>query len=79
MTSSNKYEDNLEKNLANYTELTPLSFLERTARVFPDHTAVIHGSIRRNWLETYKRCIKFASALDKLGIKTGDQIIINFT
>ena len=74
MTSSNKYEDNLEKNLANYTELTPLSFLERTARVFPDHTAVIHGSIRRNWLETYKRCIKLASSLSNLGIGKGDTV-----
>ena len=68
MTSSNKYEDNLEKNLANYTALTPLSFLERTARVFPDHTAVIHGSIRRNWLETNKRCVKLASSLSNLGL-----------
>ena len=74
MTSSNKYEDNLEKNSANYTELTPLSFLERTARVFPDHTAVIHDSMRRNWLETYKRCIKLASSLSNLGIGKGDTV-----
>ena len=74
MTSSNKYEDNLEKNSANYTELTPLSFLERTARVFPNHTAVIHGSSRRSWLETYKRCIRLASSLSSLGIGKGDTV-----
>ena len=74
MTSNNKYEENLAKNKANYTELTPLSFLERTARVFPHKTAIIHGSIKMSWFETYKRCIKLASALTKKGIKKGDTV-----
>ncbi len=74
MTSKNKYEDNLFKNAANYTELTPLSFLQRTARVFPNKTAVVHGSLKRNWLETYQRCIRLASALSKIGITKGDTV-----
>ena len=72
--SKNKYEHGLGKNAANFTPLTPLSFIERTARVFPDYTAVIHGEIRRSWAETYQRCIKLASALHNRGIKKGDTV-----
>ena len=52
-SSNNKYEQGLGKNAANFTALTPLSFIERTARVFPDHIAVIHGDTERSWIETY--------------------------
>ena len=72
--SKNKYEHGLGKNAANFTPLTPLSFIERTARVFPDYTAVIHGEIRRSWVETYQRCIKLASALHNRGVKKGDTV-----
>ena len=72
--SKNKYEHGLGKNAANFTPLTPLSFIERTARVFPDYTAVIHGEIRRSWAETYQRCIKLASALHNRGVKKGDTV-----
>jgi len=73
-SSNNKYEQGLGKNAANFTALTPLSFIERTARVFPDHTAVIHGDTERSWIETYHRCIKLASALNKRGVKKGDTV-----
>ena len=74
--SKDKYEQGLGKNTANFTALTPLSFIERTARVFPDHTAVIHGATKRSWIETYQRCIKLASALNRRGIKKGDSVAI---
>ena len=72
--SKDKYEHGLGKNAANFTPLTPLSFIERTARVFPDYTAVIHGEISRSWAETYQRCIKLASALHNRGVKKGDTV-----
>ena len=72
--SNNKYEQGLGKNAANFTPLTPLSFIERTARVFPDRTAVVHGEIQRSWTETYQRCIKLASALNRRGINKGDTV-----
>ena len=72
--SKNKYEHGLGKNAANFTPLTPLSFIERTARVFPDQTAVIHGDMQRSWAETYQRCIKLAAALHNKGIGKGDTV-----
>ena len=75
-SSKDKYEQGLGKNTANFTPLTPLSFIERTARVFPDHTAVVHGDTKRSWIETYQRCIKLASALNRRGIKKGDTVAI---
>ena len=74
--SNNKYEQGLGKNAANFTPLTPLSFIERTARVFPDHTAVVHGEAQRSWAETYQRCIKLASALNRRGINKGDTVAV---
>jgi fatty-acyl-CoA synthase len=72
--ANNKYEQGLGKNAANFTPLTPLSFIERTARVFPDHAAVVHGETQRSWTETYQRCIKLASALNRRGINKGDTV-----
>ena len=74
--SNNKYEQGLGKNAANFTPLTPLSFIERTARAFPDHTAVVHGETQRSWTETYHRCIKLASALNRRGINKGDTVAV---
>ncbi|MBR9869891.1 MAG: AMP-binding protein [Gammaproteobacteria bacterium] len=70
----NMYEVGLEKAEANYTPLTPITFIQRTALAHPSRTAVIHGSIRRNWAETYERCLKMASALRKLGVRKGDTV-----
>ena len=72
--SKNKYEQGLGKNAANFTPLTPLSFIERTARVFPDQTAVIHGDMQRSWAETYRRSVKLAAALHNKGIGKGDTV-----
>ena len=73
---NNKYEQGLGKNTANFTPLTPLSFIERTARVFPEYTAVVHGETQRSWAETYQRCIKLASALNRRGIKKSDTVAV---
>src|SRR4051794_5935473 len=68
------FEQDLDKNAANFAPLTPLSFLERAASVFPDRIAVIHGGTRQTWLETYKRSRRLASALAKRGIGRGDTV-----
>jgi len=70
------YDTNLDKNDANYVPLSPLTFLERTKDIYPKYEAVIYESRSYTWEEVYKRCVKFASALDKLGVKTGDTVSI---
>ncbi len=70
------FEWGLEKNDANYSQLSPLDFIRRTAEVYPHHTAVIHGEIKRDWATTYKRCKLLASALEKRGITKGDTVSV---
>ena len=65
---------NLEKNAANYAPLTPLSFLERAAYVYPRRPSVIHGAERYTWGETYARCRRLASALSRRGIGFGQTV-----
>ncbi|HYD31211.1 MAG TPA: acyl-CoA synthetase [Azospirillaceae bacterium] len=76
MGASNPYDCDLDKNAANYVALSPLTFLERAATVYPDRTAVIHGSVRRTWGETYERCCRLSSALAGQGITTGDTVAV---
>jgi fatty-acyl-CoA synthase len=73
---SNPFEQNLEKNPANYQPLTPLSFLARTAVAAPNHTAIIHGKARISYADFYKRCRQLASALSMRGIGPGDTISV---
>ncbi|MDJ0942456.1 MAG: acyl-CoA synthetase [Kiloniellales bacterium] len=73
---SRPYETDLEKNPANYTPLSPLSFLPRTAAVFPERAAVVHGAETRSWAEAYARCRRLASALAKRGIGKGDTVAV---
>jgi fatty-acyl-CoA synthase len=70
------YDTNLDKNKANYVPLSPLTFLERTKDIYPNYEALVYESRCYTWKEVYKRCVKFASALDKLGVKTGDTVSI---
>jgi fatty-acyl-CoA synthase len=76
MTENNQYSKNLDKNPANFTPLSPLTFIERAASVYPKRTAVVYGGTRRNWAETYSRCRRLASALSQRGIKTGDTVAV---
>ncbi|MBV8768375.1 MAG: hypothetical protein JO094_05705, partial [Hyphomicrobiales bacterium] len=52
---TNPFEIGLAKNAANFQPLTPLTFLERAAAVFPRHTAIVHGGLRRSYAEFYAR------------------------
>ncbi len=74
--SQNPYALHLDKTPANHQPLTPLSFLERAARVYPTHPAVIHGNLRRNYSELYSRCRKLASALAQRYIGPGDTVAV---
>ncbi len=70
------YDKNLDKNEANFVPLSPLTFLERTKDIYPNYESVVYESRKYTWKDTYNRCVKFASALDKIGIKTGDTVSI---
>ena len=70
------YDKNLDKNEANFVPLSPLTFLERTKDIYPNYESVVYESRKYTWKATYNRCVKFASALDKIGIKTGDTVSI---
>ena len=70
------YDADLDRNPANFQPLTPLSFLERAAAVFPDHTAVIHGARKWSYAELYARARRLACALAKRGVKRGDTVSV---
>jgi len=72
----NPYERGLDRNPANHTALTPLSFLSRAATIYPTRTAIIHGEIHRTWAETYARCRRLASALATRGIGVGSTVAL---
>ncbi|WP_028880739.1 acyl-CoA synthetase [Terasakiella pusilla] len=72
----NIYDIHLDKNEANYEPLSPLSFIKRTAMVYPDRPSVIHGDKTFTWKETYERSVRLASALTKAGIKKGDTVAV---
>ncbi len=71
---TNPYNLNLDRNPANHQPLTPLTFLERAASVFPEHIAIIHGRLRRSYADFYARSRQLASALAQLGIRRGDTV-----
>ncbi len=70
------YNDDLPKTPANFQPLTPLVFLDRSARVFPDHLAVVHGGRRTTYAQFYERCRRLASGLSKRGIGLGDTVSV---
>jgi fatty-acyl-CoA synthase len=70
------FETGLAPSAVNHIALSPLSFIERTASVYGEYPAVIHGAIRRNWQETYERCRRLASALRQRGIGKGDTVAV---
>ncbi|MGE5492970.1 MAG: acyl-CoA synthetase [Actinomycetota bacterium] len=74
MATTNPYDTGLPKNPANYVPLSPLSFLERAAFVYPKRISVIQGDRQYTWKETYTRCRQLASALYNRGIRKGDTV-----
>ena len=75
MTIKN-YKIGLKKNKANYAPLSPVSFLERAALVFPNCISIISENKRFTWRETFRRCQLFASSLKKKKIKLGDTVSV---
>lgn len=74
MTS--KYDQDLDRNAANFAALTPLSFIERTASIYPERLAIVHGDLRQTWGQTYARCRQLASSLRKAGIGKNDTVAV---
>ena len=73
--TNNKFEI-FPKNQANYEPLTPLSFLPRSAMMFPDHPAVVYGQRNYSWQQLYTRCRQLASALKRVGVESGDTVAV---
>jgi fatty-acyl-CoA synthase len=69
-----QYDIGLDKTAANFVPLTPLSFLARSAAVFPNHTSAVYEGKRYTWAETFERCRRFASYLASKGIGEGDTV-----
>ena len=76
MTGNPAYLTGLDRNQANFAPLTPLTFLERAAYVYPNRVAVVHGALRQTWAETYTRCRRLASALTRRGIGRNDTVAV---
>ena len=70
------YDIGLDRNPANFVQLSPLSFIRRTAQIYPDLTAVVYNDLRRTWAETYARCCRVAGALAGRGIGKGDTVSV---
>ena len=70
------YNTNLDKNHANFTPLSPLSFLQRSAEVYPNRKSIVHGSKSYTWSDTFKRSKQLASALTKKGVGKGDTVAV---
>jgi fatty-acyl-CoA synthase len=75
----NPYDTDLDRNAANYQPLTPITFLERAAKVFPERVAILHGSRGWTYADFYARTRKLASALARHGIKRGDTVAAMMT
>jgi fatty-acyl-CoA synthase len=70
------FDQDLPRNEANFAPLSPLSFIERTAEIYPQRLAVVHGDLRRSWSQLYSRCRQLASALERHGIVKGDTVAV---
>jgi fatty-acyl-CoA synthase len=76
MTTASMFDRGLDKNQANHAPLTPLTFLERAAYVYPDRLSVVHGAESFTWKETYARCRRLASALASHGVGKNDTVSV---
>jgi len=76
MIGSNPFEQDLDRNAANYVPLSPLAFLKRSATVYPDKVAIVHGDGRTTYAEMHERCRRLASALMRRGVGRGDTVSV---
>ena len=74
--SNSQYSTDLDKNAANYAQLSPLTYIERAASVYPERCALIYNDTRRSWADTYRRCRQFASALQQYGVAADDTVAL---
>ena len=74
--SNQQYSTDLDKNAANYSPLSPLTFIERAAAVYPARCALIYNDTRRSWSDTYRRCRQFAAALKQYGVAADDTVAL---
>ncbi|MDP2406510.1 MAG: acyl-CoA synthetase [Hydrogenophaga sp.] len=70
------YDQDLPRNEANFAPISPLSFIERTAEVYPDRLAIVHGALRQTWGQTFARARQLASALQRAGIARNDTVAV---
>jgi len=70
------YDQDLPRNEANFAPISPLSFIERTAEVYPDRLAIVHGALRQTWGQTYARTRRLASALQRAGVGKNDTVAV---
>ena len=73
---SSIYDTDLPRTPANFAPMTPLAFIQRTAEVYPDRLAIVHGELRQSWADTYARCRRLASALQSRGIGRNDTVAV---
>jgi len=73
---ASKYDLDLDRSPANHRPLTPLHFLKRSADIYPDKAAVVHGATTHSYAELYARCRRFASALSRRGVGRGDTVAV---
>jgi fatty-acyl-CoA synthase len=74
MGRTDPFEHDLERSRANFAPLTPLSFLARTAEIWPDRPAIVHGALRYSWAQYHERCRRLAGALARRGVGRGDTV-----
>jgi 3-(methylthio)propionyl---CoA ligase len=72
--NQNQYDFGLDKTPANFVPLTPLSFLARTAAVYPNHISTVYEGCVFTWSQTHGRCRRFASYLAGRNIGPGDTV-----
>jgi fatty-acyl-CoA synthase len=70
------YDQDLDKTAANFVALSPVSFLERSAEIYPDLTAVIHGQRHYTWAQVRERSARLANALQSAGIQRGHTVSV---
>ena len=70
------FDQDLPLNPANHAPMSPLAFIERTAEVYPQRLAIVHGDVRQDWATTYRRCRQLASALVQAGIGKNDTVAV---
>ena len=74
--SKSQYSTDLDRNAANFSPLSPITFIERAASVYPERCALVYNETQRDWSETYRRCRQFAVALQRRGVTADDTVAL---